>query len=64
MGKTIPFQIEFYPGAGHRFDLSKPIEKPDSAETPKDYLPAAAEATRKSVAAFLNDQGIAGLCAG
>lgn len=62
--KTIPFQIELYPGAGHRFDLAKPIEKPDSAETPKDYVPAAAEAARKSVAAFLNDQGIAGSSCG
>jgi len=58
--KTIVFQIELYPGAGHRFDLAKPIENPSSAETPKDYAPAAAEAARKSIETFLNAQGIAG----
>lgn len=62
--KTITFQIELYPGAGHRFDLAKPIEKPDSSETPKDYAPAAAEAAQKSILTFLNVQGIAGTSCG
>ena len=62
--KTLTFQIELYTGAGHRFDLARPIENPGSTETPKDYVPAAAEAARQSIVTFLNAQGIAGSSCG
>jgi dienelactone hydrolase len=62
--QNMVFQIELYPGAGHRFDLKRPTDKPDSPEVTKDYRPEAAAKAQQSVADFLKAQGVSSeLCA-
>jgi dienelactone hydrolase len=56
--KGIEFTISLYPGAGHRFDLARPTDQPESEEVWKDFDPAAHADALRQIDAFLKRNGI------
>jgi dienelactone hydrolase len=55
---SIEFTIVLYPGAGHRFDLARSTEQPDSEEVWKDYAPEPHEDSLEQISSFLRRNGI------